>query len=64
MLANGGVINFFGGLPTPSPKLNLITNELHYRELTLTGSHGSTPRQHSDAINIIKENQSFFTEKR
>ena len=59
-LANGGAINFFGGLPKPSPKLELITNELHYRELTLTGSHGSTPIQHKRAIEIIKENQIFF----
>ncbi len=60
MLENGGSINFFGGLPKPSPSLNVITNELHYRELTLTGSHGSTPSQHRSAIKFIKENKSFF----
>ena len=60
LLANGGSINFFGGLPTPSPSIELVTNELHYQELTLTGSHGSTPKQHLSAINIIKKNQSFF----
>lgn len=60
LLANGGAINFFGGLPKPSPSLELITNELHYRELMLTGSHGSTPIQHKRAVEIIKENQTFF----
>ena len=60
LLENGGAINFFGGLPKPSPSLELITNELHYRELLLTGSHGSTPSQHKRAVQIIKENQSFF----
>ena len=60
LLANGGAINFFGGLPNPAPYMEIITNELHYRELTLTGSHGSTPIQHATAIKIIKENKSFF----
>ncbi len=60
MLANGGTINFFGGLPQPSPALELVTNDLHYRELTLTGSHGSTPAQHRKAIEIIEKNQNFF----
>ncbi len=60
LLANGGTINFFGGLPMPSPSMNLITNDLHYRELTLTGSHGSTPLQHLKALQIIREEQTFF----
>ncbi len=46
LLDNGGSINFFGGLPKPAPKLPIITNDLHYKEITLTGSHGSTPKQH------------------
>ena len=40
--------------------MEIITNELHYRELTLTGSHGSTPIQHATAIKIIEENKFFF----
>ena len=60
LLANGGAINFFGGLPLPAPSMNVITNDLHYRELTLTGSHGSTPIQHALSIKIINKNKSFF----
>ena len=60
MLANGGAINFFGGLPKPAPSLPLVTNDVHYRELLITGSHGSTPIQHSQAIDIIRTNQDFF----
>ena len=60
MLSNGGAINFFGGLPKPSPSLPLLTNEIHYRELLITGSHGSTPVQHFKAIKIIRDNQKFF----
>lgn len=60
LLSNGGAINFFGGLPKPAPALEIITNDIHYRELTLTGSHGSTPSQHSQAIDIILEKTNFF----
>ena len=59
-MANGGTINFFGGLPKPSSSVPIITNDIHYRELTLTGSHGSTPIQHSKAIEIIAKDQNFF----
>ncbi len=61
LLSNGGYINFFGGLPKPSPSMPIITNDLHYREITLTGSHGSTPLQHSKAIKLINKYETFFT---
>ncbi len=60
MLDNGGSINFFGGLAKPAPGIEIITNELHYKELTLTGSHGSTPTQHKKALSVIEEDQDFF----
>ena len=60
LLSNGGAINFFGGLPKPAPAVEIITNDIHYRELTLTGSHGSTPSQHSQAIDIILDKTNFF----
>ena len=60
LLSHGGAINFFGGLPKPSPSLEVITNDIHYKELTLTGSHGSTPLQHSKAIEFILKNRPLF----
>lgn len=60
LLSNGGAINFFGGLPKPSSPIPIVTNDIHYRELTLTGSHGSTPIQHARAVNLISENSLFF----
>jgi L-iditol 2-dehydrogenase len=60
LLANGGAINFFGGLPKPAPSVPIVTNDIHYKELTITGSHGSTPIQHSKAIDIILEKPEFF----
>ncbi len=53
MARNRGRINFFGGLPKGSPAINLESNLIHYKELTLTGSHGSVPRQHRLALELI-----------
>jgi threonine dehydrogenase-like Zn-dependent dehydrogenase len=36
-----GKINFFGGLPKGKDNINLNTNLIHYKELVITGSHGS-----------------------
>jgi len=60
LLSNGGSINFFGGLAKPAPSININTNNIHYKELTLTGSHGSTPLQHSKAIDLITKESDFF----
>ncbi len=46
-------INYFGGLATNARKLNISSNLIHYKELTVLGSHGSLPRHHKKAIQII-----------
>jgi len=53
MARNRGRINFFGGLPKGSPAISLESNLVHYKELCLTGSHGSVPRQHRLALELI-----------
>lgn len=60
LIRNRTVINFFGGLPSNSDSVKINTNQLHYEEAVITGSHGSTPKQHSLALDLIKNNQSFF----
>jgi len=40
LLADQGRANFFGGLPKGSPRIGLDSNAVHYKELTITGSHG------------------------
>ncbi len=60
IIRNKTVINFFGGLPSNSPEISISTNQLHYQESILTGSHGSTPSQHSKAVDLIQNNQYFF----
>jgi len=54
LLATGGIVNFFGGLPANSPPLTVDSNLIHYRELCLTGSHGSTPLQHRQAVELLE----------
>lgn len=53
-LARGrGRVNFFGGLPPDSARIGLDTNIIHYRELLVTGAHGSVPRHHRQALFLI-----------
>jgi len=53
MVAKRGVVNLFGGVPKSEPPIPLLSNFLHYREAYVTGSHGSTPEQHSKALALI-----------
>ncbi|MDR3145045.1 MAG: alcohol dehydrogenase catalytic domain-containing protein [Treponema sp.] len=52
MAKNRGRINLFGGLPAGSV-VTLDTNIIHYRELLVTGAHGSLPRHHRQALELI-----------
>lgn len=53
MVRNRGRINFFGGLPKGAPPIALESNLVHYKELLITGSHGSVPRQHRLALELL-----------
>jgi L-iditol 2-dehydrogenase len=53
MVAKRGVVNFFGGVPKNEPEIPLLSNFIHYRETYITGSHGSTPEQHAQALDMI-----------
>lgn len=60
LIDNGGVVNFFGGLAKHQSYVEINTNKIHYKELIVTGSHGSSPNQHKKALEIIEKNSSFF----
>lgn len=57
LLRPGGMINFFGGLPSGSDPLPISSNEIHYKQTFITGSHGSVPRQHRLALEMISSGQ-------
>ena len=48
-----GRISFFGGLPSGRDEVGLHTNLIHYKELTVVATTGSSLKQYKDAINII-----------
>jgi L-iditol 2-dehydrogenase len=53
MAKNRARVNFFGGLPKDKSKVTLDTNIIHYKELIVTGAHGSLPRHHQQAVHLI-----------
>lgn len=60
ILKKGGILNFFGGIPKSLSKPIIDANTLHYSEFTVGGSHGSTPRQHRIATEIIKNDTAYW----
>ena len=52
MAKNRARINFFGGLPKGTA-VTLDTNIIHYKELIVTGAHGSMPVHHGKALSMI-----------
>jgi len=53
VVGHRGRVNFFGGLPPGSPKISIDSNLVHYKECFVLGSHGSVPRQHKLALEIL-----------
>lgn len=55
MLARGGRISFFGGLPKDNPTITLDSNLVHYSELTIVGANGSSPEHNKRALALIAD---------
>jgi L-iditol 2-dehydrogenase len=53
LAGKGGRINFFGGLPPDQSKILIDSNLIHYREVSLQGSHGSTPDDNREALDML-----------
>jgi L-iditol 2-dehydrogenase len=53
MAARQGRISFFGGLPKDDPVIACDSNTVHYRELTIVGANGSSPRHNARALELI-----------
>lgn len=54
IIGKKGFVNFFGGLAN-NELVPLSTNDIHYKEIVVTGSHGSNPKDHELAIQLIDE---------
>lgn len=55
MVAPGGRISFFGGLPKDNPTITLDSNVVHYRELMIMGANGSSPEHNRRALAMIAD---------
>lgn len=55
MVAHRGYVNLFGGLAKGTRPVSILSNTIHYKECFLTGSHGSTPRQHELAVHLLEK---------
>ena len=55
MVGHRGYVNLFGGLAKETRPLNVLSNTIHYKECFVTGSHGSVPRQHELAVQLLEK---------
>ena len=55
MVAPGGRISFFGGLPKDKPVIALDSNIVHYKELMIRGANGSSPDHNKRALAMIAD---------
>jgi L-iditol 2-dehydrogenase len=53
LAAVGGRVNFFGGLPRDSSRVELDTNLIHYRELVVTGTTANTNEDCREALELV-----------
>ncbi len=53
LVATQGHINFFGGLPQGKEFIRFNSNRVHYKEITVTGTTGSSNYQFRRAMEII-----------
>jgi L-iditol 2-dehydrogenase len=48
-----GRINFFGGLPKATETITFNSNRVHYRQLVVTGTTGSSIHHYRQAMNLV-----------
>lgn len=53
LVSKGGRINLFGGLPPGQSNISIDSNVIHYCEVSVQGSHGSTPSDNREAIDML-----------
>lgn len=54
MASKMGKVCFFAGLPKDQPSVNLDSNLLHYRQITVYGTFSSAPRHNALALEMIR----------
>ena len=57
VVAKGGTVILFAGFPKDAPQLDVDGNIIHYSQITVTSSYGSTPRQFHMAQEMLFNNR-------
>lgn len=57
LVAPGGRVSLFGGLPKDDPVISVDANRVHYKELSLVGANGSSPAHNARALELIGSGQ-------
>ncbi|HLV74672.1 MAG TPA: zinc-dependent dehydrogenase [Vulgatibacteraceae bacterium] len=57
LVAPGGRVSLFGGLPKNDPVISVDANRVHYKELSLVGANGSSPAHNARALELIGSGQ-------
>jgi L-iditol 2-dehydrogenase len=53
LVAKCGCINFFGGLPKGKSDVTLDTNQIHYKQCRVVGTHGSSALDNREAVQLV-----------
>jgi L-iditol 2-dehydrogenase len=61
LMAIGGRVNFFGGIPGKHQPVQLDTNLIHYRQLMITGSTRSSLSQYRKTLKLIERGKIDLT---
>lgn len=54
LLAVNGRVNFFGGLPADRSQVTINTNQVHYKQLVLTGSCRASLTQYRKCMKLVQ----------
>lgn len=55
VVSKRGTINLFGGLPRDQSIVPIDTNLIHYKEISVTGTHGSAPKHVLQSVKLQEE---------
>ena len=60
MAGRGSRVVYFAGLPKSRPVIDFDANQLHYKELSVHGAYGATPRQYRIALDLLERQRGYL----
>jgi L-iditol 2-dehydrogenase len=62
MVAKGGRVDFFAGLPPGAEPIPVDTNRLHYQEIAIRSTHGSTAADCREALELLTSRELILSD--